>query len=223
MTFFSLGPRIPSILRTMKTLIITALHGEIKLILSHFDARKMTKLGGPTRLYECNENIACLTIGMGLTRAEKSMSKFLALYKPDLVLQIGVSGALHPDLKIGDYVIPHTIHAIGESGILCLDDINVTESEVEVKKGHFWSSHHIIESASEKQHIQDKTQSIAVDMESYAVAKACLDAGIRYNSLRIISDLANDSARDDFKINFLKTSNLLQEFMLQNIVPVFNL
>lgn len=97
--------------------------------------------------------------------ARRLRPKLLADFEQ--VILAGFAGALDPSLKIGDFVVD------GQRKIYCSDRLVAT--------------------AEEKRSLFEKTQCVAVDMESGIVRAAAESAGVRLIHIRAISDTADQA------------------------------
>lgn len=129
-------------------------------------------------------------VGIGARRAGESMRRLLAEHRPDRVLLVGFSGALTPDLAVGEVVGGQSVvHVDGRTWqlagpktqrcgpLLCVDDV--------------------VDDPAKKSEIGRRFNALAVDMESTAVAEVCQNAQIRLTILRAISDGVDDALPPD--------------------------
>jgi adenosylhomocysteine nucleosidase len=123
--------------------------------------------------------------GVGRQRAEAGVEKLLRYGKPDLLLSIGYSGALQPELRAGTCILADEVlsgeaswqtgpmsalerqfHGWQVGRVLCVDEVVLGKSEL---AGRFPGA-------------------LAVDMESAAVACAAAGAALPWRALRVIVD-----------------------------------
>lgn len=144
--------------------------------------------------------------GMGQKSSGAGAEAILRSWKPDLLVMAGVAGALAADLRIGDVVAADAVtsgtgwltpsvvptnaarsHRIGS--LLSLDRVLVTaEDKRAVLAGH-----------------PSETAPLAVEMETFALAYAATQQGVRWAAVRTVSDTAEEALPLDF--NRLRTPN----------------
>jgi len=140
--------------------------------------------------------------GMGRQRAETSTSAVLARCQVTTVISIGFSGALEGRLEVGDLVLASELMAItgpggneieptiyqANQGLLRAATEALRATPLRVVLGPTVTAPGIITTPAGKQDLSSQTGAIAVDMESYWVAKAVSDRGLPFLALRAISD-----------------------------------
>ncbi|HBF12333.1 MAG TPA: hypothetical protein DDW49_02925 [Deltaproteobacteria bacterium] len=129
-----------------------------------------------------------------ISRKTSSFEQILTGQKPDLVLHLGVSGALTPLLKEGDLVLPTHVLASDEKNLPCdgvygklMEDV-LMESKTPFFKGLLFSSKFVLADADAKRCVGEDTQALAVDMETYWMAQICEKVRVRFVALRGIFD-----------------------------------
>ncbi len=127
------------------------------------------------------------TSGMGRKNAEAAISKILAAGHPRHVFTVGVAGALHPDLKVGDVVF--------ETADLCLAGALIALGAKQVK---FVTTEHVLLTAEERRRLREKTGGDVVENESGFVQAMCRTRGVPCTTIRTISDTANQDLPFDF-------------------------
>lgn len=140
---------------------------------------------------ELEGRLVVLTItGMGQAAARRGAARLIAGHRPTTVLSAGYAGALDPTLRRGDASCPTEI--IDEAGgrIACAPSL-AGEPPSELRLGgRLVTVDRILRSAAEKAEVRARTAADLVDMETYAVAALCAERGIRFASLRVVSDEA---------------------------------
>jgi nucleoside phosphorylase len=132
------------------------------------------------------EEVAVAHSGVGTAAAGKVVRAVLAEHRPSLVISSGFAGGLDPRLKLGDLVVATNYSSAGlveearsflPAGSVC---------------GVLTTSPTALESPEEKQRIAANTGASAVDMETEAIAAACMAAAVPLLAVRAISDAATD-------------------------------
>ena len=140
--------------------------------------------------------------GMGRQRAEASAEAVLARYQVTAVISIGFSGALEGRLEVGDVVLASELIGItgpdgneieptiyqADRGLLRAASEALRATPLHVVLGPTVTAPGIIATPAEKQGLGRQTGAVAVDMESYWVARAASDRGLPFLALRAISD-----------------------------------
>ena len=125
--------------------------------------------------------------GAGRTRARKATLALIDAHTPRWLLSVGFSGALRPDLKIGDIVVANGI--VGPAGESLALDLSMTADPARGwHVGRIATVDHIVRTVAEKSALADKTGALAVDMESLAVGQVAQDVRLRFMAVRAISD-----------------------------------
>ncbi|SEL02153.1 hopanoid-associated phosphorylase [Nitrosovibrio tenuis] len=107
------------------------------------------------------------------------------------LMSFGFAGALDPNLRPGDLVLPEAIHA----GYSMPVDLSwrsrlrqMLPASLNVSDGTLATSRLVLSSASAKLELARATGACAVDMESGAVAEAAAHADLPFMAVRVISD-----------------------------------
>jgi|HubBroStandDraft_1064217.scaffolds.fasta_scaffold260796_2 adenosylhomocysteine nucleosidase len=108
------------------------------------------------------------------------------------VVSFGLCGALDPDLKVGDLVIGEAV-ADGDD---CYDADAPWVARIAVllpaaKVGRFAQAERPVASAAEKAELRRRTGALAVDLESFPVAKLAGWFGVPFAVVRAVSDAAD--------------------------------
>ncbi len=168
--------------------IVCALKLEIGPLLDQCEQLR-TQTGNGFKFRQCrfqDTQIVTVEAGTGMTRARQATHALIDGCKADWILSIGFSGALVEGMQVGDIVVGNRIvHATGEPSLLI--DINMPEAKG-LRVGALCTAGQIIRKVSEKQTLGAKTNTIAVDMESLAVAQVCKERSVRCMAIRVISD-----------------------------------
>lgn len=132
--------------------------------------------------------IVLVECGMGMARAGQATQALIDGHHPQWVLSAGLSGALVPDLAIGDLVLgTEVLPADGGRGLTI--DVHAAPSPGSVwRTGKLCCATHIVRTVVEKQQLAAATGALAVDLETLAVARACAERNTRCLIVRAISD-----------------------------------
>lgn len=132
--------------------------------------------------------------GAGCERSSRATADLLKIFNPKWVISAGFAGALQENLRRGNVVMPDRIVDVdgNELGVDFQVPRNVLQATKGLHAGRLLTVDHLIDSPEEKQELGRGHDALACDMETFAVAKACQEANVRFVSVRVISDALND-------------------------------
>jgi adenosylhomocysteine nucleosidase len=169
-----------------------------------------------------------LQTGIGLEKAENSLRASLEYLKntsqtiiPDLVLNFGLSGAIHPEREIGDLVIGtesisenqvNTIFRFDSKIVSHLSSL-LKSKAVQFTPGRIFSSNKAISDEQTRTKIYQEMDAQVVDMEAAAIAQVCQQFEIPCGTLKYVSDNADQFVIKDFLAHYEEASALLGNLM----------
>ena len=163
--------------------IIVALPAEAKCLCS-----KRMKTGLPI---EIQKNIFLCLSGIGHESALFAAKKLTAL-KVNALISWGVAGAIDKSLSSGDIVLANSIINEGENYSTTRDWLSRVSKHLQsirsIYNGDIVSSKEICASSTDKFHLSLRTDAIAVDMESAAIAEIASANNLDLLVIRTISD-----------------------------------
>ncbi|AMV22293.1 hypothetical protein [Planctomyces sp. SH-PL14] len=177
---------------------LSAAHADIGLVAAlHMELAPFLERCLPLRRYTGGEfvfrgamyddtRIAAVESGPGTKRATRATQSLLDAHEPQWVLSVGFSGGLTPEVRRGHIVVANSI-SDGQDSL----EIDVGMSADPAKGlhvGRFLQVNEVVRTIAEKQALAARTGAIAVDMESFAVAKVCVERKVRFLAIRCISD-----------------------------------
>lgn len=131
--------------------------------------------------------VVSVEAGTGSERARRATQALIDAHTPTWVLSAGFSGALHPDLKLGDIVLANSI--VDVTGEELMVDAKLTpDPQRGWHVGRLLMTDEIVRTVAEKRELAEQTGALAVDLESLAVAKVCQQMNTRFLAVRSISD-----------------------------------
>lgn len=155
--------------------------------------RKLTILEGDL----AGKRVALVVTGPGVKNAEAGLRRLIAGHRPRWIISAGFAGGLEPSLERGDVVVIREV-VDGDSGARLSIDCSIGD-ETNPKPGRrlmagtLVTVSGIVRTTAEKASLREKTGADLVDMETYAVARACADRGERFLGVRVVSDRASDT------------------------------
>ncbi len=134
--------------------------------------------------------IAVVLAGAGRARAQRGAEVLLDGHRPRWLVSAGFAGGLDPRLKRNDLVLPSEVINL-EGRRYAIDLAVPPSSEAQgLRTGRLLTVDEIVRSAREKAELRQKHAADLVDMETSSVAALCADRGVRFLSVRVISDEA---------------------------------
>jgi adenosylhomocysteine nucleosidase len=131
--------------------------------------------------------VAIVEAGMGFALARRATQALLDAHTPRWVLACGFSGALRPEMKIGQIVMANSIcDTHGQE--LSVDVRMPADPRRGLHVGRILTADNIVRGVKDKEALAAEFGAIAVDMESLAVAQVCRDTKTRFLAVRVISD-----------------------------------
>jgi len=131
--------------------------------------------------------IALAQSGMGPSLAKRAAQALIDGHSPGWVISAGFSGALQPNMKLGDIVVGNSIVDLAGSE-LAIDLKMEANPATGLHVGRLLMVDRIVRTIAEKKALAEQHAAIAVDMESLAVAQVCRESKIRFLAVRVISD-----------------------------------
>jgi adenosylhomocysteine nucleosidase len=141
--------------------------------------------------------IKVLTSGVGKDRMNSILSsrEWIGLHN---WISIGFAGGLDNSYKIGDVLSGNQVCLIDQ-------DVYRSDSLIDVDNGgKLFCSEKIIETSSEKRELFQKTNAVAVDMESIAVCTHAISRNEPFGWIRVISDSATENINLDIVENTIE-------------------
>jgi adenosylhomocysteine nucleosidase len=155
--------------------------------------------------------------GIGPERARRAAEILLSAGAKALI-SWGVAGGLAPHLKSGTLLLPGRVQLMGGEEYRpdpqwrqCL--INHLGAKLPFSSDTLCHTENILSSPEEKAYLYHQTRCAAVDMESGAVAKAAVRAGVPFLVIRAVADPAQ-SALPASALRALNAEGQLQGFTL---------
>lgn len=131
--------------------------------------------------------IAVVESGVGTVKAERATRALLATHSPTWVLSCGFGGALQPQLKIGDILAVNEV--VDDAGRDLRIDVKIAADPARhLYVGRLATVGKIVRTIAEKHELAEKTGSLAVDMETFAVAHVCQELHRKFLAFRVMSD-----------------------------------
>jgi len=202
----------------MNIAIAVAHHLELNPFLEKFEEYDSYDTGrGKIYLLQIGKiPIRLVRTGIGMANAQQSLMHVLESENtpwsgsaPDVLVNFGTSGAIHPDRKIGDIVVgTHTVS--DESGEAQYDLQSVWSDQlveylhtrnIEYAAGTIFSTEKAVTSHEGRRSIYQRTSAQVVDMECAGLAKVAQQQNLPFVSVKYVCDNADEFAIKDFFMN----------------------
>jgi len=131
--------------------------------------------------------VAVVETGTGFARARRATQALIDAHTPKWVISAGFSGALRPEMKIGQIVMADQICDIhGQE--MAIDVHMPADPEHGLYVGRILNTDEIVRTVDAKRNLAEQHGALAVDMESLAVAQVCRETQTKFLAIRVISD-----------------------------------
>lgn len=217
----------------MRAAIIGAMKEEVASLVSCMAVDEIVEKAGKTvylgSLRGCP--VAVVQCGVGKVAAAGVAQLVISEFGATHVFNTGLAGGLKKGIKVGDivlsaeteyfdvtpasvlknnfpaegrYIADKQLLALAKKAVLALGLSEITH------EGLVTTGDAFITESAEKMKLLQKTTGVCNDMEGGAIAQICYGNGVPFLIVRIISDLADDTAKDtyfDFKAKAPKLCN----------------
>ncbi len=227
--------------------IICALEPEAKRLKSAIQRPRARQISGIEYVSGllCNQDVVVAVCGMGKVFAAVCTQTMILTYKPDLIINTGIAGALVPELKISDIVVAEkvlqhdvdtsalgdpagSIAGLGRIFLHCneraVDLMQRAASDLGSLKCHLGSvasGDQFICTKEQKAAIHETFGALACEMESGAIGHVCYMNDIGFCVLRAISDCADESSSIDYN-RFLQTAADISCLVMERFLYEWN-
>jgi adenosylhomocysteine nucleosidase len=129
--------------------------------------------------------------GVGPEAAAKATADVIGFHQPLWVVSAGFAGALDPSLRRGHILMASEVVRGDSPGLSVGFKLHAQEAPW-LHVGRLVTTDKLVRTRAEKESLGKQHQALACDMESYAIADVCRQKGVRFLSVRIISDALDD-------------------------------
>jgi len=156
--------------------IVAALEREVRPLVKGWHRNEREHEGRKFRFFEKGDAVLVCG-GIGSEAARRAAEAVIALYEPRVVYSAGFAGALESGMKVGDVVLPKRVIDTSDGSSVSLE----SGSGVLVSFGS-------VASPEQKAKLKESFGAQLVDMEAAAVARAAQARGVRFETVKAISD-----------------------------------
>ena len=214
--------------------MIYAMTLEIESLLTNENAQPLQTVAG-VPFYQIRDNVIACAGGVGKVNAAMATQLMISLYQPDLILNAGVAGCFE-HAEIGDLVLAEqfmqhdfdTSNIGDEEGFVstvnctyfptsdfdrakaAMDKVGMPYRTGLVATGDWFGV-----DCDRSRHIAEKFQPLLCEMEGCAIAQVCMRNGVKFMSLKSVSDCLFE--HHDFYFNFPTAMKDLNRVVVQFI------
>ena len=214
--------------------LVYAMTLEIESLLTNENAQPLQTVAG-VPFYRIRDNVIACAGGVGKVNAAMATQLMISLYQPDLILNAGVAGCF-AHAEIGDLVLAEAFiqHDMDTSNIgdpvgfvSTVNTVSFPTAEFEKAKaamdkvgmpyrtGLVASGDWFAVDCDRARWIQKTFDPLLCEMEGCAIAQVCLRNGVKFMSLKSVSDCLFEN--DDFYFNFPTAMKDLNRVVVQFI------
>ncbi|MDZ4477732.1 5'-methylthioadenosine/adenosylhomocysteine nucleosidase [Bacillus cereus] len=217
--------------------IIGAMQIEIDLLLEKLVIQEEQTIAGmPFYIGEfMGTEVIIARSGVGKVNAAACAQTLIHKFNVDSIINTGVAGGLHPDVKVGDVVISTNVthHDVSKNQMkklfpfqeefiaskelieLAHKACNSNSSNIQVHEGRIVSGECFVEDSKLKAKLIDEYAPHCTEMEGAAIGHVAYINDIPFLVIRCISDSADDEAQVSYD-NFAKTAaNYCSEIIIE--------
>jgi len=161
---------------TVRVAVVAAMEREVAPLVKGWRVVRKEHEGRSFRFYESG-NWVVVCGGVGAEAARRTAEAVIGIYRPGKIYSAGFAGALGPEGKVGEIVVPRTVINAGDG------------SRVELAEGEgVLVSFGAVAGVEQKAQLRKSYSAQAVDMEAAAVARAAELRGVEFGAVKAISD-----------------------------------
>jgi nucleoside phosphorylase len=160
-----------------------------------------------------------LVTGIGQDKTSDTWHEYLKHYQPDLVLNIGGAGKLHPKITTGG--IYHIINIIDESGGTALAAETIP-GLTGCLTASLLTVHKPVTDTMKRDELYRHYQADLVDMEAFFLGRAVRQRGIPFYCIKTVTDSADEQTAADFKKNSTQYAERLAVYLMEKVFPILN-
>ena len=135
--------------------------------------------------------VSIVESGVGQAKAVSAAKDLIRVRQPAWVISAGFSGSLVKSVRRGDVVVANQLGTC-QGGHLTVDLQMKSDEQAGLHVGKILMTDQLVSSSSEKRSLAEKFSSLAVDMESFAVAEVCSRERVKFLAVRVILDGVDD-------------------------------
>ena len=180
-------------------LVLAPMRAELTPLVKRLDLHRDERADGRPTTWSgrCGAfDVVATMAGVGTSRAAAIAETLIDLARPDHVVVAGVAGGLAPDLVVGDLVVPATVRSLDTGTSHRAHRFGDQEPAGELLTSTVMYGWDVLEEHS-------RAGSLAIDMETAAIAEACERSTVPWTAFRALSDVVREGTVDASTLAFL--------------------
>ena len=149
--------------------------------------------------------VVVVEAGIGAKAAARATAEAIKFYQPRWVVSAGFAGALDENLRRGHILMADEV--ANQNGERLAVGMKLQAAGKGLHVGRLLTVGEIIRRAADRRRLAAEHGAVACDMETFGVARACAEQGVRLLSVRIISDAVDDELPPELE-NLLEQKTL---------------
>ena len=138
-----------------------------------------------------NTEITAVESGVGIKNARTAANDLINRFKPEIIVNAGVAGALSPGIEVGNVVVGEWVYSLKKN--LRINLLYPAESVPEnAIAGGILTNNKFVDNHQAKKCLYEKTGAMVVDMETWGVAEVCQGASLGLVAVKSVSDMSTD-------------------------------
>jgi adenosylhomocysteine nucleosidase len=164
--------------------IIAAMERELSPLVRGWRKRSLASGGRNFPFFE-RDGVLAVVSGIGCKNAEQAARAVVQQHRPELLISVGLAGALIRSLKVGSVFIPSVVVDSADGAeYRCAADSSHVSGGVLVSAAE-------IAGAEQKRELVNRFHGLVVDMEAAAVARVAQQENLSFRCVKAISDEAD--------------------------------
>ncbi len=135
--------------------------------------------------------VTVIASGVGKAAAHRGAELLSAGHRPRMLISAGFAGALDPGLARNSLILPHEV-CDQEGELIRIPLESAIPPGFESTRGRLLTVDRVVSRAAEKAELRSAHQAELIDMETSAVARFAAERSLRFVSVRIVSDTAEE-------------------------------
>lgn len=170
--------------------IVAALPMEVAPLLGRFrDVRKYGAKGQTIIEGQlAGKIVALVQTGMGRARAQRGAERLIAGHRPRWIVSAGFAGSLNPEIPRNAVLLPVEIANVEGRRFPTDWPPDAGLPAIAERRGCLLTTDEVILKAERKARLRAEHGADLLDMETSAVAALCLERGVRFVAVRVVSD-----------------------------------
>jgi adenosylhomocysteine nucleosidase len=134
--------------------------------------------------------VTAIVTGIGTALAGSATARLLDAVDVEWVVVVGITGAIDDDTPIGALVLPEQVVNGADGSVYRPTPLRVGNAH-----GTMWTTDELLTDRDTHADLRSRGV-VALDMETAAIAKVCVQRGVAWSVVRAISDRAGDGSVD---------------------------